>query len=61
MRQGAGGGEQNLVYIGEDVTKKFEWTPASVFVVEHHQKKYERRAGACPTPRTVRHLSRTTR
>ena len=50
------GGEQNLVYIGEDVTKKFEWTPSCVFVVEHHQKKYVRAAmpntpdGQAPLP-----------
>lgn len=42
------GGEQNLVYIGEDITKKLEWTPSCVFVVEHHQKKYVRAAMSNP-------------
>jgi len=37
------GGEESLVYIGEDVTRKYEWTPASLLVVEHHHKKYVRR------------------
>jgi transposase len=40
------GGEEHLVYIGEDVTKNYEWTPSSVAVVEHHQKKYVRRDAA---------------
>lgn len=37
------GGEEHLRYIGEDVTHNYEWTPSSVVVVEHHQKKYVRR------------------
>jgi transposase len=37
------GGAEYLVCIGEDVTRKFEWIPSSVIVIEHHQKKYVRR------------------
>jgi transposase len=37
------GGEECLRYIGEDVTRNYEWKPSSVRVVEHHQKKYVRR------------------
>ena len=44
------GGEHNLVYIGEDVASKFEWTPSSVFVIEHHQKKYVRRETDAASP-----------
>ena len=36
------GGEQQLVCIGENVTRKYEWTPSSVVVIEHHHKKYAR-------------------
>jgi transposase len=43
------GGEEHLQYIGEDVTKNYEWTPSSVVVVEHHQKKYVRRDTADTT------------
>ena len=44
------GGEENLVCIGEDVTRKYEWTPSSVFVVEHHQLKYVRREASPMLP-----------
>jgi transposase len=43
------GGEEHLQYIGEDVTKNYEWTPSSVVVVEHHQMKYVRRDDADTT------------
>jgi transposase len=36
------GGQDHLECIGEDVTSNYEWKPASLLVIEHHQKKYVR-------------------
>ena len=40
------GGVENLVCIGEDITCTYEWRAASLFIVEHHQKKYTRTENA---------------
>lgn len=34
------GGEACLKPLEDQVTSQFEWEPASLFVIEHHQKKY---------------------
>ena len=51
------GGAEKLQCIGEDVTYTYEWTAASLFVVEHHQKKYVR---VDPTPAVAEQSPATT-
>src|SRR5947207_2914376 len=36
------GGESNLVALPDEVTEQWEYKPSSLFVLEHHQKKYVR-------------------
>jgi transposase len=38
------GGVANLVELADEVTEQWEWKPSCLYVIEHHQKKYLRRA-----------------
>jgi hypothetical protein len=40
------GGEANLIELPDEVTEQWEWNPSSLYVIEHHQKKYKLREPA---------------
>lgn len=46
------GGAANLIELPDEVTEQWDWKPSSLFVIEHHQKKYLLRSenGESETP-----------
>lgn len=38
------GGEAHLIALADEITEQWDWKPSCLFVIEHHQKKYLRRA-----------------
>lgn len=51
-------GEGELVLIGQEVTKQYEWQPSSLYILRHVQQKYARRpqlveSGAAPHEKNI--------
>lgn len=51
-------GDGDLVLIGQEVTKQYEWQPSSLYILRHVQQKYARRpqlveSGAAPQEKNI--------